>query len=94
MTADIFQRFAAERDRQRKAILMDDTTALATQEQFDALSEYSASFPSGTYVGKVWKRRHGDGWLLGEYVDTPDPNRVGVKWRELMVVDDTREVTR
>jgi hypothetical protein len=70
-----------------QAILMDDATALATQAQFDALSEYSASFPSDTYVGKVWKRRHGDGWLLGEYVDTPDPNLVGVKWRELLVVE-------
>jgi hypothetical protein len=35
---------------------VDDKTALMDQEYFKELGEYSASLPSGTYIGKRWKR--------------------------------------
>lgn len=40
-------------------IQIDDTHALMGQKTFDALAEYSASFPSGVYPGKMWKRHDG-----------------------------------
>ncbi len=41
------------------AILIDDEFALMSRKTFDALSEYSASRPSGVYPGKMWKRHDG-----------------------------------
>lgn len=38
-------------------IRIDADTATMDQEAFDWLSEYSTSFPSGVYEGKMWKRR-------------------------------------
>jgi hypothetical protein len=35
---------------------VDDKTALMDQEYFKELGEYSASLPTGTYIGKRWKR--------------------------------------
>jgi hypothetical protein len=35
---------------------VDDKTAVMDQEYFKELGEYSASLPSGTYIGKRWKR--------------------------------------
>ncbi len=62
--------------------------------------EYSSSIPSGTTLGKVWKRNHlafaspsGEDWYMGEYV--PDakakigkdgvPETVGIVWRKIKV---------
>lgn len=36
-------------------ILVDDTHAVMTRQQFDELAEYSRSMPSGVYPGKMWK---------------------------------------
>lgn len=51
------------------------------------LKEYSTSLPTGQADGKVWKRcGYGRSrWVLGEYVDTGDPKRIGIRWRELLV---------
>lgn len=72
-------------------ILVDDSTALVEPADFAALLDYSCSLPSGTTVGKRWKRRRNyydesQGWVMGEYVDHPDPERVGIVWRDLLVV--------
>ncbi len=54
-----------------------------TAQELDELLEYSTSIPSGTYIGKLWKRnnnalvRDAKGhnvppeWTMGEYI--PDP---------------------
>lgn len=78
-------------------ILKDEKTALVTPKQFEQLKEYSTSVPTGTTIGKVWKRRWppfyapdfpDPDWYLGEYV--PDPQGrdgiTGIVWRELIVV--------
>lgn len=39
-------------------MLKDDKTAIVTPDEFDALLEYSTSIPTGTIVGKVWKRKY------------------------------------
>jgi hypothetical protein len=38
-----------------------------TRPAVDALMDYSASLPTGTPEGKVWKRRGPGGWWLGRY---------------------------
>jgi hypothetical protein len=40
-------------------MLIDDTHAVMTPAAFAELKEYSASIPSGVYVGKMWKRHDG-----------------------------------
>lgn len=67
-----------------------DETITLTQREFDELLEYSASLPTGTTVGKRWKRQvfsgpHAGDWRMGEYVEDPDPDMVGVKWRTITI---------
>lgn len=66
----------------------------------DALSQlltYSTSIPTGTTLGKRWKRnplyrRYSDNalpkhlWVVGEYVPHPDPGLVGICWYRVKVV--------
>lgn len=40
----------------RRMILVDEHTALMEQDDLDALGEYSCSIPTGTAIGKRWKR--------------------------------------
>lgn len=37
------------------------------RDELTAMPEYSTSLPTGICDGKTWKRRHGDGWLIGAY---------------------------
>lgn len=64
-----------------------------TQAELKALPDYSCTFPTGTTIGKKWRRREpyetGRGivnaWYTGEYVDYPDSKMVGVKWRKVVI---------
>ncbi len=69
-----------------------DTVSLSLAE-FEALREYSCSLPTGTTIGKRWKRREPYNttevvkrWLMGEYVECPEPGRVGIVWRQITSV--------
>lgn len=76
--------------RAAMSMLLDDTHAVVTRSELDSLMEYSRSIPSGTYVGKVWKRRQWldrDAWILGEYVDVGSNAEIGIKWRSILVVE-------
>lgn len=71
------------------------------QHEFDALPEYSATFPTGQTIGKMWRRHDGahdrrcknPQWFVLQYVDHPDPKLVGIKWyrpilpREMIAAD-------
>jgi len=48
----------------REDVLIDETHALLSVANFEKLSEYSCSFPSGVYPGKMWKSRTNNGWRL------------------------------
>lgn len=67
-----------------------------TQEQFDKLSEYSCSIPTGTTIGKRWKRGEPycgprTHWYMGEYQQHPtNPNLVLIVWKEIKIVDSNR----
>lgn len=40
-------------------ISLDDTHALMNESTFQQLSDYSSSYPSGVYPGKMWRRHDG-----------------------------------
>ena len=47
----------------------------------DSMPEYSLTLPTGTTIGKVWRSRFKkSGWIVGMYVEAPDPNMVGILW--------------
>jgi hypothetical protein len=65
-----------------------------TAEDLKAMPEYSASLPTGTYIGKRWKCQVGPdrdsgrkSWWIGEYHDINDPKNVGIRWHEVWLVD-------
>lgn len=67
-------------------------TVELTQQEVDALPEYSITLPTGKTIGKRWKRRLLAGpragiWVLCEYVPDPDPAFVGIQSRAIRVVD-------
>lgn len=65
------------------------------QAEFDGLLDYSCSLPTGTTIGKRWKRGepyYGTGpkeWFQGEYVACDKPDHVGIKWSKIEIVDAT-----
>lgn len=76
-----------------------------TKKEFDQLPEYSCSLPTGTTIGKKWKRndlafvssahdpRTGNSiqkWYLMEYVEHPDPKLVGINTKKI-ICDFTNE---
>lgn len=72
-------------------MLLSAGIAVVDREAFDALLDYSGSVPTGTMVGKRWKRRRdyhdeSKGWLMGEYAEHPDPELIHIIWRDLEVV--------
>jgi hypothetical protein len=77
--------------RPTRGIIVDEHTAVVTEEAFNKMLEYSCSMPTGQGIGKRWKRKadyydESKGWFMLEYVEVPEPGMVGVKWRELLVV--------
>jgi hypothetical protein len=63
--------------------------------QFEELPDYSCSLPTGTRIGKRWRRREPyiiqSGTMftywLGEYVHSSDPETVGIEWRQIVLPD-------
>ena len=58
------------------------------KNQLKQLPEYSRSLPTGTTIGKRWKRNNGTHteptWVIGEYKDHKDKKLVGIKWYRLI----------
>lgn len=65
---------------------------MLTRKEFDDLPEYSCSLPTGTTVGKQWKRRvpyqirvdPPNEWYLGEYVETYELGQIGIEWTKIL----------
>lgn len=77
-------------------------TVLTRDELFE-LPEYSCSLPTGTIIGKRWRRdvhayreppvpAEQHEWQIGEYVEHPDPELVGIVWT--WAVDEDHEPHR
>lgn len=73
-----------------------------TEREFEALHDYSCSVPTGTTIGKVWRRREpyradqlrpGEAfqWYLGEYVVDRDPKYVGILWRKIVIGEPPKD---
>ncbi len=74
-----------------------------TFEDLLALPEYSCTNPTGTTIGKRWRRHepyrrsaecckeHDCGhWFIGEYVTHPEPGMVGIRWSKF-IAETTEE---
>lgn len=59
-----------------------------TEDEFNKLLEYSASYPTGTTVGKCWKAHLGTGeWVHLEYAGHPtDDSKVLIISRNIIIV--------
>lgn len=63
-----------------------------TPRQFLELPEYSCSLPTGTTIGKRWRRLDGahdrefiagggkPKWIIGEYLNSSGPAKVSIYW--------------
>lgn len=76
----------------RDRLLIDDTHAVCSLEDFSVLMEYSSTIPSGKYSGKMWKARRDlglasgrDGWLLCWYAPHPYAAELTINSRILLV---------
>lgn len=83
------------RDVRQGGVVWLMATIVLTPREFETLPEYSCSLPTGTTVGKQWRRREpyqtGPGvehtWWRGQYVEHPDPGKVGIEWDEIIMVE-------
>lgn len=69
-----------------------------SRADFEALPNYSCSVPTGTTIGKRWRRgvpyREPVVWFLGEYYELPEGERfdrrgeplIGIRWRRITVL--------
>ena len=71
--------------RDIRKVPMDGTHVLLDRHQFRALSEYSASIPTGVYDGKCWRRRERRQWFLCWYGPCSDPNRCKINMRQILI---------
>lgn len=81
----------------RSQILIDATHAVMTQETFDQLAEYSCSFPTGVYPGKMWKCNVGAFnhkvkpedryWQLRWFGHHEDPAYVSNNYRTILILN-------
>ena len=69
-----------------KDILVDETHAIMTERTLEQLAEYSASIPTGTYDGKMWRARGQSRWFLRWYGPHPDPTQISIHTREILLV--------
>ena len=61
-------------------------TVELSRAEFDSLPEYSTTTPTGVAAGKRWKCCLPCGcWLLGAYVEHPDPSKVIERWRRIVI---------
>lgn len=68
-----------------------------TLEEFEALGEYSCSLPTGTTMGKKWKRccpygasNEKASWYMGQYVECSLPGQIGIHWSKITRIDGCR----
>lgn len=58
----------------RKNILIDETHAVLERNTFNSLYEYSYSWPTGVYPGKMFKRNRNGIWFLTWFGERDDMN--------------------
>lgn len=72
----------------RERVLVDDTHAIMSRDDFNLVPVYQASLPSGTYAGKMWRKEFRGEWWLGWYGEVVNAGtQIAVYWRRLLVVE-------
>lgn len=66
------------------------TTVTLTRKEFEALPDYSCSLPTGTTIGKQWKKRknyydESKGWVRGTYSKQLEPDLVAITWENIWI---------
>lgn len=70
----------------KERMLLDDETAIMTKEVAAQVDRYDHSYPTGLYPHKIWKRACVEGDFMCEVLENPEPGKVTLKWREMMVI--------
>lgn len=70
----------------RDDILVDDKTATMTSATLMQLADYSSSYPSGVYPGKMWRRDCVHGWALVWYGHLND-KQCSIHHRDIEIVE-------
>ena len=70
---------------------------MLSAKEFESLPDYSCSLPTGTYVGKRWRRRcpyryevddpAAYTYWMGEYVASLIPGEIGIEWTQIILPD-------
>lgn len=69
-------------------------TLVLSKREFEDLPEYSCSLPTGTTIGKRWKRdrnfgrrsdRVGPEWDVAEYAESEIPGMVDIHWYDVEI---------
>ena len=78
-------------------MLFDEDCVIMSKDEYTQLVNYSATLPSGTYEGKMWKGLQGyrdmfgkivgTKWFLFWYYDVEDKDQIGIETREILIVD-------
>lgn len=72
----------------REEIAVDEKHAVLSRKTLEKLMNYSHTYPSGTYEGKMWRLVTDDGVnVLCWYVQHADPSKLTVKYREILLLD-------
>lgn len=76
------------RQPDHSAWLFDDTHVVLPQRDFDRLGEYSTTYPTGVYEGKVWRAQPPQTgvWVVRWYGFCADPTRCSNNQRIALVV--------
>lgn len=75
----------------RQNILVDAKCAVMSQATFDKLRNYTASRPTGTYVGKMWRALYVEKgkwflcWFGFDDQEPPRPDYVTINYREILI---------
>ena len=71
-----------------KNFAIDSEVAMMSTKDFEALSEYSTTKPSGVYPGKCWKMNHHGTWYLRWFgADDGDPRGLPTPCVKIILID-------
>lgn len=71
-----------------KDILVDNIYCVMSKLDFVKLHDYIWSIPTVKYEGKMWKALTGGIWYLYWYSAHPDPKRIFINRRIILLVDN------
>ena len=70
-------------------IVVYDEIARMSFKDYNELHEYSGTYPTGVYIGKMFKRKGLDGMMLVwySYDREGDMNRLSINYRDIEITD-------